>query len=143
MQSWKPEKCSRPRHPVILEPTRAHRLAHDPFARLFKANTIEPNHTELAQFAPEGSVLELLENLEARTICVSGCAPFLAEREGSENYHSEWDVLFRPLLSALRALQLIGQGGKEAVVRPYSLRLPYAHIVVHHEKEAKPDKVGC
>jgi hypothetical protein len=58
-------------------------------------------------------------------------------------YHSEWDVLFRPLLSALRALQLIGQSGKEAVVRPNSLRLPYAHVVVHHEKKAKPDKFGC
>jgi hypothetical protein len=129
---------------LIPESTRAHRLAHDSFARLFmSANTIEPNHAELAQLAPEGSVLELFENLEARTMCVNRCAPFLAEREDSGIYHSEWDVLFQPLLSALRALQLIGQGCKEAVVRPNSLRLPYAHVVVHHEKEAKPDKVGC
>ncbi len=61
----------------IPEPTRAHRLVYDSFAHRFKSNTIEANQAELAQFAPEGSVLELLENLEARTICVSACAPFL------------------------------------------------------------------
>jgi hypothetical protein len=55
----------------ISEPTRAHRLAYDSFAHRFKANTIEPNQAELAQFAPEGSVLELLENLEARTIVLA------------------------------------------------------------------------
>ena len=66
----------------ISEPTRAHRLAYDSFAHRFKAKSIEAKHAELAQFAPEGSVMELLENLEARKMWCQRLRPISSRERG-------------------------------------------------------------